>query len=170
MRVTILLRAGCGPSGPRRDFPPEEVPHTPRRAAGRPGSLSLFGVSTLAIVLLAVGALLLLLFAGGFLGARRRAAAGEEELRRHLAAADQALEAARAADKGWDRVLLEEAARRALAEQQPGFDYDELHLVLVDDRPGTDADRAHFVARSRDGERRVVLARQGDAWIADAAA
>lgn len=125
-------------------------------------------MSTLAIILLVFVGLLLLLFAGGFVAARRRAAAGEAELRRHLAAADQALEAARAADKGWDRVRLEEAARRALEEQEPGFAYDELHLVLVDDKPGTDADRAHFVARSRDGERRVVLARQGDAWIADA--
>ena len=127
-------------------------------------------MSTLAIVLLVVAALLVLLFLGGLISARRRAAAGLDHLRAHLAAADQALEAARAADKGWDRVLLEEAARRALEEQAPGFDYDELHLVLVDDKPGTDFDRAHFVARSRDGERRVVLARRGDAWVADPAA
>jgi len=124
-------------------------------------------MSTLAIVLLVVAALLVLLFLGGFAAARRRAAATSEELLRHLAAADQALEAARAQDKGWDRVRLEEAARRALQEEDPGVRYDELHLVLVDDKPGTDADRAHFVARSRDGERRVVLARQGDAWLAE---
>ena len=37
---------------------------------------------------------------------------------------------------------FEEAARRALEEQEPGFAYDELHLVLVDDRPGVSEDRA----------------------------
>ena len=125
------------------------------------------GVSTLAIVLLAGAAVLLILFIGGYISARRRAAANEGELHRHLAAADQALEAARAADKGWDRVLLEEAAREALARQAPDFAYDELHLVLVDDKPGIEEDRAHFVATSRDGERRVVLARRGDAWVDD---
>lgn len=124
-------------------------------------------VSTLAIILIVIAALLLLLFVGGFIAARRRTEDSLDELRRHLAAADQALEAARAQDKGWDRVLLEEAARRALSEQQPGFDYDELHLVLVDDKPGQAEDRAHFVATSRDGERRVVLARRGDTWVAD---
>lgn len=126
-------------------------------------------MSTLAIVLIVLGVLLLVFFAGGFLTARRRTADNADERARHLAAADQALEAARAQDKGWDRVLLEEAARRALEEQQPGFAYDELHLVLVDDKPGQEHDRAHFVATSRDGEARVVLARQGDAWVADPA-
>ena len=124
-------------------------------------------MSTLAIVLLVAAALLSLLFVGGLVAARRRAAAGEGELMRHLTAADRALEAARAQDKGWDRVRLEDAARAALEQQAPDFAYDELQLVLVDDRPGQDQDRAHFVARSRDGERRVVLARQGDTWLAD---
>jgi hypothetical protein len=62
---------------------------------------------------------------------------------------------------------MEDAARKAVAEARPGWSYDELHLVLVDDRPGVAEDRAHFMAVGDDGEARVLLARQGDDWIAE---
>jgi hypothetical protein len=39
--------------------------------------------------------------------------------------------------------------------------------VLVDDRPGIEEDRAHFVAVGPDGRARVILAREGDRWIAE---
>jgi hypothetical protein len=123
-------------------------------------------VSALAIVLIVLGALLLLLFAGGLVVARRRARAREGDLAISLARADQALEAARAADKGWERVLLEEAARKILAEERPGWRYDRLDLVLVDDRPGVAEDRAHFLATAPDDQVRVVLTRTGGGWIA----
>jgi hypothetical protein len=123
-------------------------------------------VSVLAIVLIALGALLLLLFAGGLYVARRRARAKEGDLAISLARADQALEAARAADRGWERVLLEEAARKILAEERPGWHYDRLDLVLVDDRPGVAEDRAHFLATAPDDQVRVVLTRTGGGWIA----
>lgn len=121
-------------------------------------------MSTLGIILIVVGAVLVLLFIGGLLGASRRRERGEADYSRNLAEADRALEQARAADKGWDRPLLEAAAREALAAERPGWPYDDLALVLVDDKPGIEEDRAHFVASGGDGEARVVLARRNGNW------
>jgi hypothetical protein len=125
-------------------------------------------MSVLVIVLIVVGALIVLGFVGGLLAARRRARAQEASFPRGVAEADQALEEARAADRGWDRGLLEEAARAGLAEARPGWTYEELHLVLVDDRPGVAEDRAHFVATGPQGEGRVVVARRDEmGWVAE---
>jgi hypothetical protein len=121
-------------------------------------------MTTLAIILLAVGAALAVLFFGGLaytVGRRRRNRSREAA---HIAEADRALERARAADRGWDRERLDQAAREALSRHRPGRDFDELQLVLVDDRPGVDEDRAHFVAPSGDGDVRIVLRRDGAAW------
>jgi hypothetical protein len=82
-------------------------------------------------------------------------------------AADEALEQARALDKGWHRDTMVAAARAALGESRPGWTYDDLQLVLVDDRPGVEEDRAHFIAAGADGQARVILARQGDQWVAE---
>jgi len=125
-------------------------------------------MSTLAIVLIVVGAVLLVLLVLGFLGARardRRQAGTWEE---HVRAADAALAQAAASDRGWQRDAMEQAARAALSESRPGWTYGPLHLVLVDDRPGIDEDRAHFVAVADGGdEARVILARQGGQWVAE---
>ena len=126
-------------------------------------------MSTLAIVLIVIAVILVLVFVGGLVATRKRAEAGAADYERHVAAADQALEQARATDRGWDRALLEDAAHSALSEQQPGFAYDALHLVLVDDRPGIEEDRAHFAAVGSDGERRVVLVRTASGWSAEPA-
>ena len=67
-----------------------------------------------------------------------------------------------AADKGWDRELLDRAARDALGSHRPGFEYTAVHLVVVDDRPGVEQDHAQLVAVGEDGEARVVLARDAD--------
>jgi type II secretory pathway pseudopilin PulG len=123
-------------------------------------------MSVLAIVLIVVGVLLLLLFIGGLVAARRRAREREGDLAATLGAADRALEAARAADKGWERVLLEEAARKILAEERPGWRYERLDLVLVDDRPGVVEDTAHFLAAAPDDDVRIVLTRQNGGWVA----
>lgn len=123
--------------------------------------------SPVAIVLIVAAVLLVLLFLGGLVGARRRAEANEPALRERVAAADQALEAARAADRGWDPIRLEEAAREALQRERPDFRYDKLHLVLVDDRPGTDEDRAEMAAVGGGGVVKVVVTRRGDAWAAE---
>jgi hypothetical protein len=109
----------------------------------------------------------LLLLAGGVLGARRRDRAREEDYVRRVSEADQALERARAIDRGWDREVMEDAARHALAEARPGWAYSALQLVLVDDRPGVEEDRAQFVAFGPGDEARVVLTRSGDDWVVE---
>jgi type II secretory pathway pseudopilin PulG len=124
-------------------------------------------MSPLAIVVIVVLAVVLLLLVGGLAGARRRAAAVERRLIERIATADRALEAARAADRGWDAVLLEDAARAALERERPDFAYDRLHLVLVDDRPGIDDDRAQMAAFGPDGMVTVVVVRRGDAWVGE---
>jgi hypothetical protein len=121
-------------------------------------------MSTLGIILIAVGAVVLLLIIGGFIATRRYVAANQAEIARHIAEADRALELARAADKGWDRAALETAAREALQRSKPGWDFENLALVLVDDRPGIEQDRAHFMASGRGDSARVILARTEDGW------
>ena len=122
---------------------------------------------TVDIVLIAVGAAILLLLLAGYLGARRREREQAGDLEQRISEADRALEQARAADRGWDRTVLERATRAAIAEERPGFSCEQLELVLVDDRPGTDEDRAQMVARGPEGELPVVLARRGDRWTAE---
>jgi hypothetical protein len=123
-------------------------------------------VSLLAIIAIVFGVLIVVFFVGGLIVSRRRGRESEHDLREHIAAADQALEAARAADRGWDVVLLEEAARAALAREAPDFRYDTLNLVLVDDRPGTEQDRAEFLAAGNAGLVRVGVTRHRDHWDA----
>jgi hypothetical protein len=123
-------------------------------------------MSTLAIVLVVIAAIFLLLFLGGLaMSARRRASPRTDAA---IASADRALADAQASDRGWDRALLEAAATGALAEQRPGFQWQALQLVLVDDRPGVVEDRAHLRASGTDGSALVVLTRseQGE-WLAE---
>src|SRR4051794_12317422 len=122
-------------------------------------------MSVLEIVLIALAVIILLVLVGGFAGARRRSRAEAGTFDESLAKADRALEEARAADKGWDREMLEEAARKAIAEARPGSSYD-LHLVLVDDRPGVTEDRAQFLAVGEDRVH-VTLARRDEGWVAE---
>ena len=107
--------------------------------------------------------ILAILIVGGALARRRQLARSRPAFERALAQVDQDLAAAAASDRGWDRTLLETAARRAYAEQH-GEEPRTLTLVEVIDRPGTDADQAVFEA---DG-RRVVLGRREGEWIASA--
>lgn len=127
----------------------------------------MLAVSTLGIILIVLGALVVLFAIGGAIAVVKRSRQQEATFAPHLEAADAALEQARAADKGWHRDTMEEAARAAVAQSRPGWAYDDLHLVLVDDRPGVSEDRAHFMAVGSDGEARVILAREGDRWIAE---
>ena len=124
-------------------------------------------VSTLGIVLIVLGAVVLIALLLGLLGARARDRQLAGRWERDVAAADAALEAARAADRGWQREVMEQVARAALEESRPGWQYRDLHLVLVDDRPGMEEDRAHFMAVGDDDEVRVVLGRQGQGWVAE---
>jgi type II secretory pathway pseudopilin PulG len=125
-------------------------------------------MSTLAIILIVLGVIVLIAVILGLLGARardrRQAATFDERVR----AADAALAQAAALDRGWQRDVMEDAARAALSESRPDWSFGTLHLVLVDDRPGIEEDRAHFLAVGESGdEARVVLARQGDRWVAE---
>ena len=124
-------------------------------------------VSTLAIVILVLAALLVLFLIGGFLGARRRDIEHAPVYQQHLREADHALEQARAADRGWDREVMEEVARAALADAHPGTTFDRLDLVLVDDKPGVQRDRAHFEAHADGRSVPVVLSRSEAGWSAD---
>src|SRR4051794_9961394 len=126
-------------------------------------ALTILPMSVLAIVLIVLAALIVLFLIGGYVGAKRRAnRPGWED---HIRATDHALEQARAEDRGWDRELIEAAARASLSEQRPGFEPASLALVLVDDRPGVEEDRAHMVAAGPDASVRLVLARDASgAW------
>ncbi len=122
-------------------------------------------VSTLLIVVLVGLAVIGILFVGGLLAAGRRDRALDPRFLQDVAAADRALEAARAGDRGWDRAALDAAARAALGAERPGHSFTELHLTLVDDRPGIDEDRAQVTAVSEAGETvRIALVREQAGW------
>jgi Flp pilus assembly protein TadB len=122
-------------------------------------------VSTLDIVLVVIAALVVVLTAGGWVAATRRARARERKLLEELHEAEQALAKAHALDKGWDRELLEAAARDAAAARFGAQPVNDLQLVQVVDRPGTDADQAVFRVQTADGdEHRITLGRSGGEW------
>lgn len=124
-------------------------------------------ISTLAIILIVAFVVIDVAVLLGWLGIRARSRHQAPSYAQNVAAADAALEQARAGDKGWHRESMETAARNALERSRPGWSYRALHLVLVDDRPGVTEDRAHFVAVADDGEARVILARVDDRWVAE---
>jgi len=120
-------------------------------------------MSALAIVLIAFGGLLLILLTAGYLVTRRRRES--EDYGAAVRAADRGLEHARAADRGWDRAVLEQVCAAALRAERPDLAYEGIDLVLVDDRPGVAEDRAHMVARGPQGHTRLILARnEGGEW------
>ena len=121
--------------------------------------------STLAIVIGVFIVLVIVFAVGGWMAATRRAHGRERKLVEDLSEAEQALARAHAMDKGWDRELLESAAREAVAERFGSEPVSALHLVQVIDRPGTDADQAVFRVQTADGkEHRITLGRTGGAW------
>jgi hypothetical protein len=122
-------------------------------------------VTTVAIVLIVLGALIVVLVAGGWVAATRRARASEATLRRELESAQRALAQAYALDRGWDRAVMEAAAREAAAQRVGEGAFSELQLVQVIDRPGTDEDQAIYRVETADGEEhRITLGRTGDVW------
>jgi hypothetical protein len=108
---------------------------------------------------------MLLLALGGWIATARRTAASSGDLVDQVRAADRALAAAHAEDKGWERSALEAAARDAYASTYGEGDVRELHLVQVVDRPGTDEDQAVFRVVTDRGERTLVLGRRDGAWV-----
>ncbi len=124
-------------------------------------------LSTVGLIFVIVGAVMLLCFIGGLVAVRVRSDQESDVYAEHVRAADQALQQARASDRGWDRELMEGVARLALSDSRPDFPFRDLRLVLVEDRPGVEEDRAHFVALGPGGEATVVLGRQGGSWVAE---
>lgn len=123
-------------------------------------------MSTLAVILIVAAIVVITLLVLATLAVRKRMEQAQPDYARHLAAADQALEAARASDRGWDRAVMEDVVRAALNEHRPNWDFRSLDLVLVDDRPGVDEDRAHFEASDGDAKVLVVLSRGEAGWTA----
>jgi hypothetical protein len=122
-------------------------------------------VDVLAVIAIVLGAAVVALFIGGYLARQRHDRRYAGTYARNLEEADSALETARAADRGWDREVLEQAARRALGEARAGWEPERFEIVLVDDRPGMTEDRAHLVALKGDDRVRIVLSRhEGGHW------
>lgn len=118
------------------------------------------------VVLVVLGALLLIAIIGGAMASRRNRA-GEPAFAESLASVDRQLAHALAADRGWERELLEAAARRAFAERRPGESIARLELLQVVDRPGTDDDHAVFrVVADSGAARRLTLGRRAGEWFA----
>jgi hypothetical protein len=120
-------------------------------------------VSAIAIILIIVVVLLVLLIVGGLVANGRRAREQEDETLSAVREADQALALARASDRGWERAVLEAAAREAFAARSPA-EVRELLLMRVVDRPGTEEDQALFRVVTDVGSEEILLVRHGGAW------
>jgi hypothetical protein len=124
---------------------------------------------TWAIIVLAVfGALLVLALLGG-LAASIRNRRRRERFGSSLDEVDRSLADARATDRGWERGVLEAAARRAFEAERPGAEIHELTLVQVVDRPGTEEDKAVFRVVATDVRVHLTLGRVGGEWVGEAA-
>ena len=113
------------------------------------------------IIILAVFAVLIL---GGIYARNRQLARSRPAFERALSRVDQDLAAAAATDRGWDRELLEGAARR-ISTEHFGAEPEELTLVEVIDKPGTEEDQAVFEVTSGGDRHRLVLGRRDGDWI-----
>ena len=120
-------------------------------------------MSALAVIVIIVVILLVLLIVGGLVANARRAREQEDETLSAVREADQALALARASDRGWERAVLEAAAREAFASRSP-VEVRELLLMRVVDRPGTEEDQALFRVITDVGSEEILLVRHGDAW------
>jgi hypothetical protein len=107
------------------------------------------------------------LIVGGIFARNRQLARSRPAFERALAQVDRDLAAAAASDRGWDRSLLETAARR-ISTEQFGSEPDELQLIEVIDRPGTDEDRAVFDVSAAGTRHRLVLGRRDGDWVSAA--
>jgi type II secretory pathway pseudopilin PulG len=125
-----------------------------------------FATSVVPIIIGVLILLILVLFLGGFVASGRRRQALRERLTAEIEAADAALAQARASDRGWDRAVMETAARAAFAAGHPDRTVQELQLVRVIDRPGTDADEAVFRVVDQGGHTATItLGRRDGAWV-----
>jgi len=119
------------------------------------------------IVILAVLVVLVIALAvAGAIGQRRRLEADTPAFEASLEQVNRDLATAHALDRGWERGLLETAARRCYAQER-GSDPSDLTLVAVIDQPGTDDDKAVFRVRDDGAEHRLTLGRKAGEWVLD---
>lgn len=123
----------------------------------------------LLILIIVLGVLIILFLIGGAVAVSRRNAAMGGRLLHDLASANEALAHARAEDRGWDRDLIDAAARAAHLARNPSAQISAVHLVQVVDRPGTEHDEARVRIVDEAGTHEVLLGRRGDAWVERAA-
>jgi hypothetical protein len=124
---------------------------------------------TWAIIVLAVFAAFLLLALGGALAASLRNRRRADRFGSRIDEVDRALADARATDRGWERGVLEAAARRAFEVERPGLEIHELTLVQVVDRPGTEEDKAVFRVVAADTRVQLTLGRVAGEWVSEGA-
>jgi hypothetical protein len=122
-------------------------------------------VATWEIILIVVIAVLILLAIGGSLARRRQLQRTEGDFETQLAQANRDLAIAHANDRGWQRSVLEDAARRAFAEERSGAQPETMTLVAIIDRPGTDEDKAVFQLEEGGGRHSLTLGRKNDQWV-----
>jgi hypothetical protein len=103
---------------------------------------------------------LVVLAVAGYFVRRAQLRRSRPAFERSLEHVNRDLAAAAAADRGWDRSTLEDAARRIYATERGGEPSDLL-LVEVRDRPGTDEDQAVF----RCGAEVLTLGRREGEWV-----
>jgi hypothetical protein len=101
---------------------------------------------------------------GGFFARRALTRRTESQFRARLQQANHDLAEAAAEDRGWDRALLESAARRIYAEQR-GAEPAVLLLTEVLDRPGTDEDSAVFRVEGEGRRETLTLGRRDGDWV-----
>jgi hypothetical protein len=106
---------------------------------------------------------LAILIAGGIYARSRQLNRSRPAFERALTHVDRDLAAAAATDRGWDREVMEAAARQ-IATDQLGEAVDELTLVEVIDKPGTESDQAIFDVRAGGRRGRVILGRRDGEW------
>jgi type II secretory pathway pseudopilin PulG len=122
----------------------------------------------LAIVLVVLVVIVVALALLGAVGQSRRQRAGAKEFVKALHDVDRALAAAAAEDKGWERGILEAAARDAFAQAHPDETVKGQELIQVLDHPGTDEDKAVFRVVSDHGAYEMILGRIGGNWVHEA--
>jgi hypothetical protein len=122
-------------------------------------------VATWEIILIVVVAVLILLAIGGVFARRRQLERTEEDFDAQLAQANRDLAVAHAKDRGWQRSALEDAARRAFAEQRSGAQPENMTLVAIIDRPGTDEDKAVFQLEEGGDRHELTLGRKDNEWV-----
>jgi hypothetical protein len=119
------------------------------------------------IILIAVIAVIALLAIGGAIAGARRRRAREHDFGAAVDRVNRDLADARAEDRGWERELLEAAARRFFADAEPAAQVTSMELVQVVDEPGTDQDKAVFRVSTASGERHLTLGRERGEWVSE---